>query len=71
MRTIHHLLAIALLSVPTAALAHHPGSHATREGGNRVRIDAVALATDNCTRIDEYPAPALRPSRPRLLVSRR
>jgi len=52
MRTIHPLLAIVLLSVSTGALAHHPGSHATREGGNRVRIDAVALATDNCTRID-------------------
>jgi hypothetical protein len=59
MRTASHLLAAALISCPLAALAHHPGSHATREGGNRVRIEAVALATDDCTRIE-----TIRPGTP-------
>jgi hypothetical protein len=43
---------LLLAIVPGAAEAHHPGSHARREGGNRVRIEAVAIATDDCTRID-------------------
>jgi hypothetical protein len=59
MRTATHLLAAAVTLFPLAALAHHPGSHATREGGNRVRVEAVALATDDCTRIE-----TIRPGAP-------
>lgn len=33
------------------ALAHHPGSHATREGRSAVRLDAVVTVPDACTRI--------------------
>jgi hypothetical protein len=30
------------------ALAHHPGSHATREPDGRVRVEAVATVGDSC-----------------------
>ena len=39
----------ALLS--SAALAHHPGSHASRQPDGRVRVDIVATASDSCTSI--------------------
>ena len=44
--------AVVLTLATGAAQAHHPGSHARREGGNRVRVEAVTVATDDCTRID-------------------
>jgi hypothetical protein len=34
------------------ALAHHPGSHAFRQADGRVRVEAVAMASDACTLID-------------------
>lgn len=33
------------------AAAHHPGSHAFREADGRVRLEAVATASDACTAI--------------------
>lgn len=44
--------AVLLALAAASAQAHHPGSHAAREGGNRVRVEAVTVATDDCTRID-------------------
>jgi hypothetical protein len=54
MCSVLRLLSVAIMisvALP-AAQAHHPGSHASREGGNRVRVEVVTLATDDCTRID-------------------
>jgi hypothetical protein len=44
---------VAAILFQTAAGAHHPGSHATDQGGGRVRIEAVATVTDTCTQIAE------------------
>jgi hypothetical protein len=35
----------------TSAHAHHPGSHATRQSNGKVKVEAVTMATDTCTRI--------------------
>jgi hypothetical protein len=58
------ILAAILLAFPAVAHAHHPGSHASRAGGNRIRIEAVALATDSCTRIE-----AIRPGAPAVVAA--
>jgi hypothetical protein len=39
--------------------AHHPGSHAVRQPDGRVKVDAVAMASDSCTSIA-----ALQPGTP-------
>jgi hypothetical protein len=48
------LLALGSLILGIAAavdaMAHHPGSHAVRDGG-LVRLEAVVVAPDGCTRI--------------------
>ncbi len=43
-------LALAILT-GVQAMAHHPGTHAAAQGDGRVRIDAVATASDTCTTI--------------------
>ena len=47
---------LACLALPPfwsgAALAHHPGSHASRLSDGRVRVEVAAVATDGCTRIE-------------------
>jgi hypothetical protein len=43
-------LALGVVAAVDAA-AHHPGSHAVRERGGRVRVDVVAMVTDGCTTI--------------------
>jgi hypothetical protein len=45
------VLTLAALLLATPAFAHHPGSHATRQPDGRVIVEAVAMATDACTRI--------------------
>jgi hypothetical protein len=49
------LLAVASLVVgilaAVEALAHHPGSHANRDGSGAVRLEAVATVPDGCTTI--------------------
>ena len=40
---------LAALAGP--ALAHHPGSHAARLPDGRVKVEAVAMASDACTSI--------------------
>lgn len=50
--------------VEVAALAHHPGSHARREGGERVRLEAAATASDGCTFIGAVSAGAPAGYRP-------
>jgi hypothetical protein len=64
MRPASYLVGVVLMALPAAALAHHPGSHATRVGGNRVKVDAVALATDDCTRIE-----TIRPGAPGVVTA--
>lgn len=44
------VFAIALLE---SARADHPGSHATRNGDRRVRVEVVATGADDCTVIEE------------------
>lgn len=44
-------LAAAALCCAAPAAAHHPGSHAYRQPDGRVRVEAVAQATDACTRL--------------------
>jgi hypothetical protein len=39
------------VGVATMAHGHHPGSHAFRQPDGRVKIDAVAMAADTCSRI--------------------
>jgi hypothetical protein len=56
------VLAAALAFGP-AALAHHPGSHATRRADGKVVVDVATLATDACTRIA-----AIRPGAPASLA---
>jgi hypothetical protein len=43
--------AILVAAWAGAAAAHHPGSHANRQADGRVKLDAVAMASDTCTRI--------------------
>src|SRR4051794_20669408 len=64
MRSASRFAGLILMALPTAALAHHPGSHATRVGGNRAKVDAVALASDDCTRID-----TIRPGAPGIVAA--
>ncbi|HYF52924.1 MAG TPA: hypothetical protein VEA41_01550 [Salinarimonas sp.] len=49
------LLALGSLALGIAAaveaLAHHPGSHARRDGAGFVRLEAVAAVPDGCTTI--------------------
>src|SRR3712207_6241052 len=42
-----------VLAIATAAetLAHHPGSHAARQGDGRVRLDVSAVVPDACTAV--------------------
>lgn len=69
----------AVVFVAVEALAHHPGSHARRLDDGTIRVDAVAMLSDSCTRVasiraetpPDEPAPAagsipvtLRLSRP-------
>lgn len=69
----------AVVVVAVEALAHHPGSHARRLDNGTIRVDAVAVLSDACTRVasiraetpPDEPAPAtgsipvtLRLSRP-------
>ena len=53
---------LACLALPPfwsgAALAHHPGSHASRLPDGRVRVEVAAVATDGCTRIGRVRAAA-------------
>ncbi|HEX2552950.1 MAG TPA: hypothetical protein VHL98_04560 [Microvirga sp.] len=51
------ILAAALGAMGPAA-AHHPGSHAYRQPDGRVRVEAVAQATDACIRIGSIRAGA-------------
>jgi hypothetical protein len=44
-------LAVGLASVE--GVAHHPGSHATRQPDGRVRLEVTTTATDACTTIGE------------------
>lgn len=39
------------IGVSLDAWAHHPGSHAVRQSGGGVRLEAVATASDACTTI--------------------
>jgi hypothetical protein len=43
------VLAAGLMMVE--AIAHHPGSHAARQGDRQVRLQVVANVTDGCTAI--------------------
>ncbi len=43
------LLAVGVMIAE--AVAHHPGSHANRQGDGRVRLDVAANVTDGCTTI--------------------
>jgi hypothetical protein len=43
-------LALATLAVDDG-LAHHPGSHASRQADGRVRLDLVTIASDSCTTV--------------------
>ena len=51
------VLALFVLS-PVWASAQHPGSRATREGATRVRVEAAAIAADDCTRFEALRAGA-------------
>lgn len=55
MRTLVLLL---FLGFAGPALAHHPGSHATREADGRVRVEAVTVANDRCTALSPVTAGA-------------
>ncbi|HEX2135056.1 MAG TPA: hypothetical protein VHG30_04010 [Microvirga sp.] len=39
------------LALAAGAQAHHPGSHARREGDGRVRLEVVAAVADSCTAV--------------------
>lgn len=61
------LLGLATVTaVAVEAFAHHPGSHARRLDAGSVRVEAVAVLADSCTRVasiragtpPEEPAPA-------------
>jgi hypothetical protein len=58
------VLALIVL-MPLKAEAEHPGSRAIRESATRVRIEAAALAADNCTRFE-----AIRPGAPAVAKTR-
>lgn len=42
---------VAVAAVAVEALAHHPGSHARRLQSGTIRLEAVAILPDSCTRI--------------------
>ena len=52
------LLLIAALVLSEPAHAHHPGSHASRSGDGRVRVEVVAPRADDCNAIEEIVAGA-------------
>jgi hypothetical protein len=57
-----------VLAIATAAetLAHHPGSHAAREGDGRVRLDVATAVPDACTTIaavEKGAPPSVQPPR--------
>jgi hypothetical protein len=52
------LVLLVSLGFAAPALAHHPGSHATRGADGRVRIEAVAVANDRCSALGPVAAGA-------------
>jgi hypothetical protein len=51
MLTAVGLLAAAFLSSVSSGLAHHPGSHAVRSAGSKVRFDISVVVNETCLSI--------------------
>lgn len=50
-RTVAMASLLLATGMTVQALAHHPGSHAVRQGDGRVRLQTAASASDACTTI--------------------
>jgi hypothetical protein len=61
-RLAHGVAALTLIAGTVTALsarAHHPGSHAVRQGDGRIALDIAAIGSDSCVTIG-----SIAPGRP-------